>query len=224
MGADIHVTGDVLAQATTGPLADEIAQSQGAQTPGAAATKGAVLRTIDESLAIALQGMAMAIAMHAIAPMTKPLFAELEGSAYAFTSKLKANNRMQEALSAQAEALQGARDFAQAQEHVAKEKRWLEERLRLLDEIEAAARKENEPGAARPKGGGIAAKIKMSAEDLSALRTDLQGKLDGLQQGTLPLATSRRARGCSRARASTSGRWCRPSARSRRPRSIRGRR
>ena len=142
----------------------------------------------DEVKMIALQGMAMAIAMHAIAPMTKPLFAELEGSAYAFTSKLKANNRMQETLTVQTEALKGSRDFAQAQEYVGKEKAWLEERLRILDEVEAAAKKESE-GGKQPPGGGIAGKIKMSAKDLGALRSDLQGKLGSLKEGTLPLLT-----------------------------------
>jgi hypothetical protein len=43
----------------------------------------------DEVKHIALQGMAMAIAMHAIAPLTKPAFAELEGSAYSPAARIK---------------------------------------------------------------------------------------------------------------------------------------
>lgn len=98
--------------------------------------------------------------MHAVAPMTKPLFAELEGSAYAFTSKLKANNVTQRALTSSAEA------------------------LKILDEIEAQAKREE---AKPPKDDGIASKIKMSANDLGSLRTELQGNLAKVAGAELPL-------------------------------------
>ncbi len=140
----------------------------------------------DEVKQVALQGMAMAIAMHAIAPAIKPMFSELEGSAYAFASKLKANNRAQEALRASAEALKGSRDFGQAKDYVTKEKAWLEERLKILDEIEAAAKKETE-GGKKPKDGGIAAKIKMSADTLSSMRSELQTHLSKVEGAELPL-------------------------------------
>ena len=138
----------------------------------------------EEIQQIALQGMAMAIAMHAVAPMTKPLFAELEGSAYAFTSKLKANNVTQRALTTSAEALKGTRDFSAARKYVSTEKAWLEERLKILDEVEAQAKREE---ARPPKDGGIASKIKMSASDLGSLRTELQGNLAKVSGAELPL-------------------------------------
>lgn len=140
----------------------------------------------EEVKAIALQGMAMAVAMHAIAPITKPLFAELEGSAYAFTSRLRANNRTQATLRAQVESLRGSRDFGAAQDYVSQERAWLQDRLEILSEIEALAAKEAEAGAA-PRGGGIAAKIRMSAEDLAALRSQMQGQLAQVSKAELPL-------------------------------------
>jgi len=138
----------------------------------------------DEIQQLALQGMAMAIAMHAVAPAAKPMFAELEGSAYAFTSKLKANNVTQRALTTSAEALQGSRDFSAAKKYVSQEKAWLEERLKILDEVEAQAKRED---AKPPKDGGIASKIKMSASELGALRGELQGNLGKVSSAELPL-------------------------------------
>jgi hypothetical protein len=52
MGVDLTKSGDATKEAVSGPLADEIAQIQGNQTASKAATKGDVLRTLDESLAI----------------------------------------------------------------------------------------------------------------------------------------------------------------------------
>jgi hypothetical protein len=135
---------------------------------------------------IALQGLAMAIAMHAIAPLTKPLFAELEGSAYAFGVRLKANNRLQAALSEQVKAIKAGGDFQAAQEYVAKEKAWLEDRLALLDDVEAAAQKETENGKV-PQEGGLAAKLKMSPETIGGLRASLQSNLASIKQTELPL-------------------------------------
>ena len=139
----------------------------------------------EEIKQIALQGMAMAIAMHAIAPLTKPAFAELEGGAYSFAARIKANNRTRNALAAQAEGLKGTRDFKQAQEYVANEKAWLEEKLKLLDEIEAQAKKEQEGG--KPPADGIAAKIKMSPGDLAAMRSDIKSNIAKLDAGTQPM-------------------------------------
>ena len=67
---------------------------------------------------------------------------------------------------------------------MAAEKAWLEERLRILDEVEAQARQEQ---AQPPKDGGIAAKIKMSASDLGSLRAELQGNLAKVSGAELPL-------------------------------------
>lgn len=141
----------------------------------------------DEVKMIALQGMAMAIAMHAIAPMSEPLFKELEDSGYAFAKGLKENNQRQGALSVQAEAIKGTRDFAQAQEYVAQETEWLEERVEILGEVEEAVAEESTNGSI-PEDGGLAAKIHMSPEELSSLRTELEGNLEGLEQGTVPIA------------------------------------
>ena len=134
---------------------------------------------------IALQGMVMAIAMHAIAPLTKPAFAELEGGAYSFAARIKANNRTRAALAMQAEGLKGTRDFKQAQAYVANEKAWLEEKLKILDELEALAKKEQEGG--KPPANGIAAKIKMSSKDLAALRGEIKSNIAKLDAGAQPL-------------------------------------
>jgi hypothetical protein len=125
---------------------------------------------------IAMQGMVMAIAMHAIAPLTKPLFRNLEGRTYAFCSKLRANNLARVRLSEQALLLRGTKNFSEAQAYVAKERAWLEQRLRVLDEVEAAIKAET-AGGKKPVEGGIAAKILLGETDLAALRVDLQGKL-----------------------------------------------
>ena len=61
--------------------------------------------------------------------------------------------------------------------------------MKILDEIEAVAQQENQPGAAKRTGEGISAKIKMSAEDLKALRANLKGKLATVKEGELPLMT-----------------------------------
>ena len=140
----------------------------------------------DEIKKIALQGIAMAIAMHAIAPVAKKAFAELEGSAYAFAARIKANNVAQEALTVQAQGLKGTRDFKVAQDYVAKEKAWLEDRLKILDEIEAQARIEAE-GGTPVKDGGIAGKIKMSPADMATLRADIQSNIAALDAGAQPL-------------------------------------
>jgi hypothetical protein len=52
LGADIKETGDALAEAKTGPLADELAKNQGAHQASKAQTKNDVLRSLDQSLAI----------------------------------------------------------------------------------------------------------------------------------------------------------------------------
>jgi len=134
---------------------------------------------------IALQGMAMAIAMHAIAPLTKPAFAELEGSAYSFAARIRANNRTRAALAIQAEGLKGTRDFKQAQDYVANEKAWLEDKLKILDEIEAQAKKEEDGG--NPAKDGISAKIKMRPSDIAAMRGDIKSNIAKLDAGTQPL-------------------------------------
>ncbi len=135
---------------------------------------------------IALQGLAMAIAMHAIAPATKPLFSDLEGSAYAFATRLKANNRLRAALEVQVEAIKAGRDFQAAQEYVGREQAWLEDRLAVLDDIEAAAQKEATSGKV-PEGGGLAAKLKMSPETIAGLRESLKTNLAQIKQGVVPL-------------------------------------
>lgn len=140
----------------------------------------------DEVKMIALQGMAMAIAMHSIAPKTKAMMAELEGSAYAFGTKLRANNLRLKSLTAEAEMLATTKDFKLAQQHVNNEKAFLDERIKILDQIEAVAKQEAATGV-KPKGGGIAEKIKMDAAELGALRTDLQSKLATVKDGDLPL-------------------------------------
>jgi filamentous hemagglutinin len=139
----------------------------------------------EEIKQIALQGMAMAIAMHAIAPLTKPAFAELEGGVYSFAARIKANNRTRNALAVHAEGLKGTRDFKQAQEYVANEKAWLEEKLKILDEIEAQAKKEQEGG--KPPADGIAAKLKMSPGDLAAMRGDIKSNIAKLDAGAQPM-------------------------------------
>lgn len=139
----------------------------------------------DEIKQIALQAMAMAIAMHAIAPLTKPLFAELEGGAYSFSARIKASNRTRAALAAQVEGLKGTRDFKQAQEYVAAERAWLEEKLKILDEIEAQAKKEQ--GGGKPPAEGIAAKIKMSPKDLAVMRGEIKSSIAKLDAGTQPM-------------------------------------
>jgi hypothetical protein len=85
-----------------------------------------------------------------IAPLTKPAFAELEGGAYSFAARIKANNRTRNALAIQAEGLKGTRDFKQAQDYVAAEKAWLVEKLKLLDETEAQGKKRNKTEASHP--------------------------------------------------------------------------
>jgi len=70
---------------------------------------------------------------------------------------------------------------------VTNERAWLEQRIKVLGEIEAAAKAEEAPGAKKPPGGGIAGKIKMSAKDLGALKTDLDAKLADLKGAELPL-------------------------------------
>jgi hypothetical protein len=142
--------------------------------------------TREEAKTIALQGVAMYIAMHAVAPLAKPLFAELEGSAYAFTSKLRANNRTQQALKATIEALKGTRDFKTAREYVAAERAWLEERIGIIGEIEAQAAKE---AATTVRGRGVTAKIKMSQGDLASLKAELQSHLETVSKAELPLLT-----------------------------------
>jgi hypothetical protein len=135
---------------------------------------------------IALQGMAMAIAMHAIAPATKSMFAELEGSAYVFGTRLRANNKTQRVLTEGFEALKQTKDFNKARDLVTAEKKWLEERVKILDEVAEQAKKEAD-SPTKPKDGGIAAKIKMDAKDLAALRSDLQAKLAEVSNAQMPL-------------------------------------
>ena len=142
----------------------------------------------DEVKQIALQGLAMAVAMHAIAPAMKPMWEELEGSTYKFASTLKANNRMRDTLQVKADVLKGTRDYASAIDYVTQERVWLEERVKILDDIEATAKAE-EQGGKKPAGGGIASKIKMNAAELDAMRTDLKGKLATVTEGQLPLMT-----------------------------------
>ena len=143
----------------------------------------------EEVKAIALQGMAMAIAMHAIAPKMKPMWQDLEGSAYKFGTELAANNRMGETLKVKAELLKGTKDYVGATEYLTQEAQWLKQRVEVLDQIEAIAKAEAQPGAKKPAGGGIAAKIKMTSTELTALRTDLQAKLATVTEGQLPLMT-----------------------------------
>ena len=81
MGAAIQLTGDAVKEATSGPLADEIAKNQGALHVTKAATKGAVLQMIDESIAIVPTieksglkfGMGRNPTVSSLAPLTKRL-------------------------------------------------------------------------------------------------------------------------------------------------------
>src|SRR5262249_6420423 len=115
----------------------------------------------EEIAQIAVQGIIMAIAMHAIAPKFKPLFADLEASSYTFATKLRASNSEQGVLAAKAEALKGTRDLKPAQDYIAEERKWVEERLALLDEITAQAAKEK-PGAK----DSLAAKLKLTPDQI----------------------------------------------------------
>lgn len=143
--------------------------------------------TKEEIKTIALQGIAMYIAMYAIAPMTKPLFADLESGAYAFSAKLKANNRTRAALETQAGALKGSKDFAAARDYVSAEKAWLEERLKILDDMEAHLKMEEaDPSLAR-KGGGLGGKIKLNSKDLASLKSELKASLDKVAGAEQPL-------------------------------------
>jgi hypothetical protein len=135
---------------------------------------------------MAVQGVVMAIAMHAVAPLAKPMFAELEGEAYAFASRLKANNKTRSALAGQAEALKGTKALGQAQKYVASEKAWLEDRIQLLEEVEAQMAKE-EADTSSKKGGGIAGKIELSPAQLASLKADLKANLATVSAAEQPL-------------------------------------
>ena len=80
----------------------------------------------------------MYIAMNAIAKYAQPLFKPLEGAAYEFGTRLRANNAAIGALRARADTLAGTRDLATARKYVAEERAWLEQRSEVLAEIEKA--------------------------------------------------------------------------------------
>ena len=141
----------------------------------------------EEVKQIALQGIAMYIAMHAIAPAAKPLFADLESSAYTFTAKLKANNRTRIALETQANALKGTKDFGAAQKYVAAEKAWLEEKIKVLDEVEAQLKKEEADPSKTKKGGGLGDKIKLNSKDLASLQSEMKANLAKVEGAEQPL-------------------------------------
>jgi hypothetical protein len=143
--------------------------------------------TKDEVKQIALEGLVMYIAMHAIAPAAKPLFSELESSAYTFAARLRANNRTQLALGAQANALKGTRGLAEAQKYVSAEKTWLEERIKVLEEIEAQLVKEEGAPAKSKKDGGLGARIKLTSKDLATLKSELKANLEKVAGAEEPL-------------------------------------
>ena len=87
----------------------------------------------EELKQLAIQGIIMAIALHAISPKLKPLFTDLENASFTWATKLRLNNKTLPSLQAHAEALNGAKDLKVAQDYVATEKAWVEERLALLD-------------------------------------------------------------------------------------------
>jgi adenosine deaminase len=131
---------------------------------------------------IAVQGIIQAIAMHAIAPTVKPmLFGELENSAYAWATQLRANNATQKALTAESKTLAGAKDLAAAQAYVAQERAWVAERLALLDDIARTAERE----AAAGKTDGLAMRLKLTPEQIRDMRVPLENAQAELADATV---------------------------------------
>jgi hypothetical protein len=136
--------------------------------------KNGKLLTRAQLAEVAAQALVMYVAMHAVSKFTEPMFKSLQGAAFRFGTRLRANNETIKALRIRAAALEGTHDLAAVRKFVAAERAWLEERSEVLAEIEKTANAEQ---ANPPKDGGVLKKAGMTMEQLTELRGDVDAAL-----------------------------------------------
>lgn len=142
---------------------------------------------------VALEALVVAVATHAISPALRPLSARLEGAGFTFgvnralASKIAAHDAAQLVLAGKARQLHDTRSASDALDYLTRERLWIEERIQILDEVEALAKHEAEDGTSDelPSHRPVSRRFKLKHDTLEALHGELAGRLQDVVAGDL---------------------------------------
>lgn len=142
----------------------------------------------DELGQFALQAVATAVATHAIAPKVQPLFDAVEGAAYsrALKARIHASDGVRQWLVSRVQRLPENPSEADVIDYATREVAWANDRLKILDEIEAIAAHDPETDGS-PSSRRLSRRLKLSSETIAELRRELTTHVADSSRQQLPL-------------------------------------